>query len=326
MRGRRRLIAALAVAGLCAPGLWLRTEITKTPPERIEVEWLSGEAATGAAGWRITGVWRYSTPPSLRFGGFSALLPVGGERLRAFSDRGFLFTFPEPESGETGEVQGRIAGLPFADPALYPLLWDIESATRGPDPASDYWVGYENTHAIHRFSFTTRPEGLRLLEDEVDWTPNSGLEAMVRLADGRFLAIPEGHDEALVWSGDPVEGGDAELIAFANPAPGYAVTDMAQLPDGRVLLLMRDLAWDLPPFASLIAIAAPPRADAAEPWSPEVALRFEGILPPENYEGLALRERADGKVDIWVISDDNLSVLQRTLLVKLVLDPSRAAP
>lgn len=322
MRGRTRLIAALAVAALCAPGVWLRTEVTKTPPESIALEQISGADDTGSPGWQVSGVWRYSTQPSLRFGGFSALLPVGGGRLRAFSDRGFLFTFAEPDTQAAGEAEGVIAGLPLGDPAHYPLLWDIESATRSSDAASDYWVGYENTHAIHRFSFRSEPEAVRFLGDEVDWSPNSGLEAMVRLDDGRFLAIPEGDDEALIWPGDPVEAGAAQRIAFANPVPGHAVTDMAQLPDGRVLLLMRNVVWGLPPFEGLIAIADPPVAGASRPWSPKVALRFEGVLPPENYEGIAVRPREDGTVAVWVISDDNLSVLQRTLLAKLIFEPA----
>lgn len=324
MRGRTRLIAALAVAGLCAPGVWFRTEVTRTPAQSVSLEQVAGPSQTDRPDWAIEGVWRYSTGPNLTFGGYSALLPLNAGRLRAFSDRGFMLTMTEPDQANERPDDRRVTRVHFADPALYWDLWDAESATI--DPATGtYWIGYENTHAIHRFSFRSKPEAVRLLGDEFDWAANGGLEAMVRLADGRFLAVPEGHDEALIWPGDPVAGGDAGRIAFANPAPGYAVTDMAQLPDGRVLLLMRNVVWDWPPFASLIAIAQPPARGGSSTWSPEVMLRFDGILPPENYEGIALRPQEDGTVVAWVISDDNLSAIQRTLLAKLVFDPSASA-
>jgi len=319
-----RLIAALVVAGLCAPGTWLRTPVVKENPASIELEQIAGRAAIEAAGWSLVGVWHYSTEPSLRFGGFSALLPVGGGRLRAFSDRGFLFTFVEPDRAEETPDTRLIAGLLYDDPDLYPLLRDMESATRDPVNAGDYWVGYENTHAVHRFSYKTEPEKVRIFEGMVDdWYSNSGLEAMERLSDGRFLILPEGRDEALIFEGDPVEGGSPREVLFVNPAPGFAVTDIAQLPDGRVLLLMRDVDWgNYPPFAGLLAIADAPKAGSGEPVAPQVLFRFEGVLPPENYEGIAVSEQDDGRLVVWVISDDNLAAMQRTLVAKLIYDPS----
>ena len=44
-------------------------------------------------------------------------------------------------------------------------------------------------------------------------------------------------------------------------------------------------------------------------------------LGPDRVRKLALRPRDDGRVDVWVISDDNFSIMQRTLLAKLVFDP-----
>ena len=313
----------MAVAGLVAPTVWLRTPVVKEDPEAIELVQVAGPSETGVAGWRVEGVWHYFTEPSLRFGGFSGLLSIGEGRLRAFSDRGFLFTFVEPDRVNEDPDTRRIAGLPFDDPALYPLLWDIESVTRDPANAGDYWVGFENTHAIHRFSYRTQPEAVRIFDGIArDWYSNAGLEAMERLSDGRFLMLPEGRGEALVFEGDPVEGGEPRLLAYENPAEGFAVTDMAQIPDGRVLLLMRDVDWgSYPPFAGKLAIMDAPEAGSDAPLAPRVLFDFEGVLPPENYEGIAVSARKDGSVVVWIISDDNLAAMQRTLVAKLTFDP-----
>ena len=244
--------------------------------------------------------------------------------MRAFSDRGFLFTFVEPDRAEEAPEERRIAGLPFDDPALYPLLWDIESVTRDASPRGDYWVGFENTHAIHRFSYRTQPEAVRILDGIASgWYANAGLEAMERLSDGRFLMLPEGRGEALVFEGDPVEGGEPQLLAYENPAEGFAVTDMAQMPDGRVLLLMRDVDWgSYPPFAGKLAIMDAPEPGSQGPITPQVLFDFEGVLPPENYEGIAVRAQEDGSVAVWIISDDNLAAMQRTLVAKLTYTPA----
>ncbi|MFN4239140.1 MAG: esterase-like activity of phytase family protein [Erythrobacter cryptus] len=318
MRNWRRVIAALAVAAACAPGTWLRAPVDARPPQHVTITHVAGPATvSSAAGWRREGVWQISAP-GLRFGGFSAMLALRPGSLRAFSDRSFRLTLDEP-------------GLPDADGSmnrqlsvrgLARHLTDIESATR--DPASgQYWLGYEQTHAIQRFTIASLPAGERLLADLVDWPENVGIEAMVRLADGRFVIIPEAGDTGLIFARDPVAGGTPQRFRFRLPGKGYVATDAAQLPDGRLLVLLRRLEWPgreaWPPFSAMLAIAPPPRPGGI--FAPHLVLRLDAVVPRENYEGLALRARDDGRVDVWVISDDNFSVFQRTLLVKLVFDP-----
>ena len=48
--------------------------------------------------------------------------------------------------------------------------------------------------------------------------------------------------------------------------------------------------------------------------------RLEAPLPVDNFEGLAITPAAGGKVHVWLISDDNQAVTQRTLLWRLELD------
>lgn len=312
----RRAIAALGVALMCAPGTFVRTQLPEGMPRDIAMERIAGPSATGDPEWQVEGVWRYRAD-HLYFGGFSGLLALDEERFVAFSDRGSRFTFAAPDA-DASPGGFAVVLQPIAE-RLIDDLWDIESATR--DPASGaYWLGFENHHTLHRYTAGHQPDGARVIEDEVDWPANGGAEAILRLADGRFMVLPEGGEEGLLYPSDPVAGAGPAPFAFRRPAASYAATDLAQLPDGRLLLLMRNTVFAMPPFDTLLAIGPEPRA--GEIWAPRIALRLDPVIPSENYEGLATREMQDGRVAVWIISDDNLSVMQRTLLAKLVFDPA----
>lgn len=315
------MVAAIAVAVMCAPGTWLRTDVPKDLPVEIAVKQISGPLATPDPTWRIEGIWQYSARAGHRFGGFSALLSLDDETLLAFSDQGFRFTFTSPDSAEDSPKVRRVEFQTLGDEPIHGELRDIESATRNP-ATGDYWLGYEGKHAIVRFTSEHELRGLSPVDQGgAQWTRNGGLEAMLRLPDGRFLAIPERRSYVMLYPSDPLASLAEQRIAFENPEPDFAVTDMAQLPDGRVLMLMRAVVRGLPPFAGLLAIADAPGPGGSEPMSPRIIMGFDGVLPAENYEGIAVRQQDDGRIAVWIISDDNFSVLQRTLLAKLVFDP-----
>lgn len=330
----------MLLATALAPGTWLRTPVLQGLDARITLRPVDEAGAEPPQGWSVEGVWEFEGD-GLLFGGYSALLALYDGRLQAFSDRGGRFTFlqPDHEPALTTGIERTIAVQPVDE--LYQMeMFDIESAAR--DPATgDYWLAFEFQHAIARYSADGVVKGVRIIDDEVEWPGNSGAEAMVRLIDGRFLVIPEGGEGALLYQGDPLTGGTAQTVAYKAPPGDFSVTDAAQLPDGRIVLVLRRVAWGIPPFEARIAIAAwPDVGPTAEPamgpnsglkggeepvLAPQIALDLTAVLPPDNYEGIAVRERGDGTLDLWVIADDNLSVMQRTLVAKLRFDPRVAA-
>lgn len=315
MRVRRRILAAIALAVMAAPGTWWRTPVTWDPPEIVDLQQVAGPGATSAEGWRVEGVWHYTAPSSLLFGGYSALIALPDGRLQAFSDRGARFAFAEPDSTSTDRAVFRQVMKPPLD------YVDIEAATRDPE-SGRYWITLENDHGVYRFDAANGADGLLKLDGEaLGWTDNTGAEAMTRLSDGRFVIVPEGRRVGLIFAGDPVEQGAYRTFDYLPPVPGHGATDIAQLPDGRVLLLLRnlDVSGGLPPFESKIAIGPAPQAGGK--WAPHITLDLAGAVPRENYEGLAVRAHPDGTVAVWLIADDNMSVMQRTLVVKLVFDP-----
>ena len=161
-----------------------------------------------------------------------------------------------------------------------------------------------------------------------EWSSNSGPEAMVRLTNGHFVVMSEGRESywdsdypALLFEGDPVEEPGVRLFRFAPPA-GYRPVDMAQMPDGRVLILVRKLVLGLPPtFHVKLVLADPEDIAAQETWRGEVIATIADPKLADNYEGLAIVPGDDGAVALWLISDDNNATFQRTLLLKMKWNP-----
>jgi hypothetical protein len=325
----RRVLALLLLIGL-APGTWLHG--TLPPPSdavTLHFQSLPLPPASGLephlGAFTLEAAWRLESP-NAHFGGYSALLPVGGGQLLAVSDRGYLLRFSPP-------------GAPQRPLRIVPILaregperkqtFDAESATF--DAAGGrVWIGWEFSNRITRHGLdfgawqTVRPPAMR------GWGDNSGPEALARLADGRFAVLREGFDgrfdggrhRGLIFRGDPIAARHPRSFTFAGP-PRFRPTDMAQLPDGRVLILMRRLVWPLPArFAGRIVIADPADIRPDATWRGTVVAKLSSSLPVDNFEGLAIEPRADGKVTVWLISDANGAVTQRTLLWKLAVDPA----
>jgi len=305
----RRLVALGLLAVLIAPGTWLRSAPVTDPGSTLRFAPLAAETPDGwPQGLTLRAAWHLdSTSPN--FGGFSALLHEPDGSFRGFTDFGMTSDIPRPTDGP---VEVAVEFLP-PDPRITAIP-DVESAVY--HRASDtLWLGYENHNAIRRIdadgtSSVTKPAQMR------HWGKNSGAEAMARLADGRFLLLGERNHEGLLFAADPLR--EEPALAFRVSAPeDYSPTDMALLPDGRVLVLLRALRWRLPPFASMLALGDPATIRAGETWvlEPFAALDTPGLH--ENYEGLAVAPEPDGSLAIWLISDDNRSALQRTLLLEL---------
>ena len=316
-----RLILLGVVALGLAPGLWVRTppkepdsrNLLTISPVEIEVRKI-GELD-------VLGVWELDSN-NTHFGSYSALIPLGDGTLLAGSDRGRLLQFSPPGSGQSIVRFTAFAGASDRDKDEV----DLESLTREP-ATGKIWAGYESSNAIARVSPDLVEQDRVRPAEMSGWSSNSGPESLVRLADGRFLVIAEGNPSsdgsaipALLFSGDPVNA-LAEPLSFAFAAPkNYRAVDAAQLPDGRVLVLVRKIAFGLPPgFASAIMLADPAEITVGQVWTGQIIARFANPLPSDNFEGLAVEPQPDGSAALWMISDDNNGVLQRTLLYKLAI-------
>ncbi|HEX9947625.1 MAG TPA: esterase-like activity of phytase family protein [Allosphingosinicella sp.] len=266
----------------------------------------------------FVGAWAV-TSNDPRVGGISALHVEAGEAL-AFSDAGWRIWLPLPPSRAPARVRAQIAMTQKGPgPPGDKVNRDIESVVVEGLRA---WIGFEYANAVWRYDrpgFEARSASAP--RAMARWNANHGAEAMVRLADGRFLIFAEGEggdSEALLFDGDPAVPGTPALRLRYRPPEGYRITDAALLPDGRLLLLNRRISL-FSGFTAKLTFAVLPRLVAGALITGEEAAAFEGAVTRDNFEGLSVT-REGGRTILWLVSDDNYNPLQRTLLMKFALE------
>lgn len=277
--------------------------------------------------FRLEAGWHLSST-DWRFYGYSAMVPQPDGRMLAVNDAGGYLWFSPPGARASKPAVGWFG---FEDVAGQKLSQDSESVVH--DPVSGhYWLGLEGRNAIVRFNAQMQEDGRvrpRLMRH---WGNNTGPEAMARLPDGRFITIREitrsrwdaRLHEAVLFDGDPIEHPDGHLFLFDAP-DNFSVVDMALMPDGRALILMRRLLWPVPmKFAGRIVIADPAQIRPGKAWHSVPLASLASVLPVDNFEAIGVSPRPDGRLTVWLMSDDNqMHLLQRTLLWKLSVDPRR---
>ena len=314
----------LLVALGLAPGTWWRSR--PVPPDDRQALAITRLAVppVDLGPLRLVGAWELRSG-NRHFGSYSALADLGDGTLLAASDRGRMLRFSPP-----GAAAPRVHLDFFAGRALQDKKQaDIEALAR--DPASGrIWASFEVSNRIERFDAALAARGGTVPEAMRGWSQNFGPEALARLDDGRFVVLAEGDGwfagrvPGLLFPADPVDGAAPLRFAF-DPPEGFRPVDMGQLPDGRVLILLRKVEWGIPPrFAGKLMVADPAAIREGEAWPAAPVADLAAPLPTDNYEGLAVVADGRGGAVVWLISDDNEMTLQRTLLLELAWPNEKA--
>lgn len=280
----------------------------------------SDPARTSVGPLRFLGGWELRSARA-DFGGISGL-HVSNGHLLAISDAGSVFRFNMRGDGRM--VGARFGTLP-AGPGTGATKADRDAEALAVDPATGkLWVAFERHNAIWRYGRDlARAEAHAEPAAMASWPSNNGPEAMARLADGRFVVISEGTGKpakihkALLYGSDPTRPG-ARPARFRYHAPiGFSVTDTAQLPDGRLLVLHRHYSLMNGVAAALVVVDPEEIKEGATVLGRRFA-HFKAPLTLDNFEALSI-ERIGRRTILWLASDDNFSPLQRTLLMKFEL-------
>lgn len=323
---RARCVAAALAVGVTvagAPGC--------TPPPPMAAR-PTGDAFTAerlyhdGAPWMAPGVEAALTLSSSepRFGGWSGVALRDGE-LTAVSDRGYWLRVQaaqaQPEGISLSEPRfGVLPGLDGA-PLRRGQLRDAEDVVALPN--GGHLVTFERMHRLWLYPpadppFSAPPVPVPL-PDAHDAAYNSGFEALARHPDGRIITFLEGdtgRGRTKGWIGTPTGNADTfdwQPVDLALSG-GYRPTGAAVAANGDLLVLERFFAI---PFGFSSRVRRIP-ADALAPGAPldgPVVLSLSQPPVNDNFEGIAATALPDGTTRVVLISDDNYSGLQRTLLL-----------
>ena len=262
-----------------------------------------------------------------RFGGLSGLSVGRDGRLYAVSDHGYWLSASillGPDDALKDLVDWRIA--PILTTTKLPVrgrLRDAEALAQARD--GSFLVAFEGLHRISLYSpppetFESTPVSVQIPSAVAQAPSNGGIEALATLADGRLLIIaeelenPDGSVKAWV-----LDDGQFTELSYL-PAKGFRVTDCAALNNGDVLVLERRYV----PFGILSARLTRVTAGSLRPGAKVAGkelLKLEQPLAVENFEGIAVQQTSNGTM-IFIVSDDNYSSLQQTLLLQFLLPHS----
>lgn len=351
---RSAIVAGLLIAALVTACATQRTRLWTAPdPVQVEGESFSGWGPDPAA-WTsirvaaravylapddksITTVGRLVFRGGLelqsddpRFGGLSGLYVESDGRLLAVSDRGHWFAAKivlNADGDLKGIVDPRVAALRNNAGALFEgkESSDSEDVTRMDD--GRFAVSFEQTHSIRLYDLDHKG-------------PNAAADAELKLAGTAVLEPNESLESVAPFDAGLVTAGEGEfgrsapfwivpLQSETPPSPAgmtstnqfFSQVSLARLPDGDYLAIERFYA---PVVGARIHIRRLKRAGLAA-----TPARWEGdsiadLAPPisvDNFEGLAVTRGPDGGVRIYIVSDDNFSAMQRTLLYAFDLMP-----
>jgi hypothetical protein len=271
---------------------------------------------TSLGGLTFLGGWEVSSNDP-RFGGISAMHVEDG-RVLAISDSGSIIEYALP--GQPPRLS--IRPLPLGPGPGGKLDRDSEAlAVHG----SRAWIGFERHNAIWRYGLAGwRAEAAAEPHAMRRWPGNQGSEAMVRLPDGRFLVFseqrlrPDGSSEVILFDGDPaVPGTRTASLGYRAPLK-YRITDAALLPDGRLLFLNRRFSL-LHGISAKLTVGDMPRLSAGSVLTGTEIAHFDEPINVDNMEAVSVVREPERTI-LWIGSDDNFTALQRTLLLKFMLD------
>lgn len=264
------------------------------------------------------------------FGGLSGIrLDAKGERFISFSDKGTWLTGSIVYQGREMTGLADVEAAPMLGPDGKPIItrgwFDSESIALD---GSFVYIGLERVNQVLRFDFSkgfTRSRGEVVpLPPAASRLPyNKGLEALVFVPKGMPLA---GTLIAMSERGLDAKG---NLIAFlvGGPAPGqfsvrrtenFDITDAVLLASGELLILERKFSWFSGIGIRIRRIALKSVAPGAVVDGPPI---FEANLGNEvdNMEGIDAHVTPEGETVLTLVSDDNFSMIQRTLLLQFTL-------
>jgi hypothetical protein len=265
-----------------------------------------------------------TSPGTEGFGSLSGLDVMPDGRFVAQSDFGDLLT-----GRIVLDAQRRLAGI---EDAGWARLTDEQGRPfTGPKddadaegvtylPGGGFAVSFEQHPRVEAYAGVGPGRPLGVPAAAAGFPPNTGLEALTVWTNGQGRErLVEGSEDGRAWSCDMAGKACVQILDRARDGPGkdFALTGLDALDAGGMVAVYR--AFDL-------IRGARAKVFWLRPDAPRKLTELATIAPPytvDNMEGIAAVRSADGSIRLYLVSDDNLSKAQRTIL--LAFDWSAAA-
>jgi hypothetical protein len=269
--------------------------------------------------------------PSRHFGGFSAMRFLKpGKEFIGVADTGFWFfgqVTRDAEQRPTGIADFRMA--PMVDQAGQPIddKWRVDAeglAVR--DGIAT--VGFERDHRIAQFRID--PDNMRAAFRQLDFLVpkhelrmNRGFETVAYAPAGSALkaALVVVTERSLDPAGNvfaAVLDGPRKGVFTVARSDDFDITDGAFLPNGDLLLLERSFSMALGVKMRLRRLPAESIGKGKVAEGP-VLMQADMGYQIDNMEAMDVWHRSDGALIVSLMSDDNQSILQRSLYLEFVL-------
>lgn len=255
-----------------------------------------------------------TSPDTSRLHGLSDLKILPDGALLAVTDDGDLFEARlQLDDGE------RLVGL--TDGKLRPLLGLGGQPLQGKEhgdaeglavlPNGDRLVSFERDHRIWLYPADGGPPRPAPAPQTL-FSDNEGMEALTQYPTAGHDAYLVGSEEGETWI-CRAAGACARAPAQALPGLEFGLTAIAAFEDGTIAYLSR--AYD-PARGSRIRMTIV-RRPLVETGGSQVigGLPLEAPFTRDNFEGLAAVRNSAGGARFYLLSDDNFSSSQRTLLL-----------
>ena len=263
----------------------------------------------------------------------SRLRAEGAVRLLGINDTGNWLAF------DTIERDGRLVGV--ANGVMTPIRQPDGGAAATKDtgdaeglewdPATGIaTISYEQEHRLVHFtgidaavpaSLDRLPAWTERLTATIGWPANGGAEAIAVLSGGARIILaedprrPDGSQVALL-----TRNGETREIGVEG-VDDFSPTDAVAIDDHRILVLHRRFSLMVQAAALTLVDLAPALGPNPPATLPATLLaRWQPPLAVDNMEGLAIRH-VGGRTFVYIMSDDNLNSVQRTLLMKFEISP-----
>jgi hypothetical protein len=265
------------------------------------------------------------------FGGLSALrMRPDGSHFVALTDKGNWFTGRIVYEGTQPVGIAEAIMAPMLDATGRPLAergwYDTESLAD--DGQGVLYVGIERVNRIVKFDFARF--GVLARADPIRTPPaintlphNLGIEGLTFVPKG----LPLSGTLIAFSERDLDRAGNIRAFLIDGPSPGgftvrrtdgFDVSDCAMLPSGDLLLLERRYSWATGVAIRLRRVALASIAPGALVDGPTLLFADLGYQI-DNMEALGIHRTAQGETVLTLLSDDNFSKLQRTLLLQFTL-------